>query len=140
MASGAAKQVTPARLRAGAGRAALRSEGGQILRDPEVLEGKPFLAGTRMGVHSVIGYWQTYAGDVDRILREFPHLAREQIDAALAFYCEHESQRAEIDGILQQNRAAYEEGLANQTAARRKRSGRPLGRFGSSSTRTYPLR
>ena len=62
-----------------------------IVRDPEVLEGKPFLAGSRMGVHAVIGYWQTYSGDMDRILREFPHLTREQIHAALAFYRDHET-------------------------------------------------
>ena len=83
-----------------------------IVRDPEILEGKPFLAGTRMGVHSVIGYWQTYGGDADRILREFPHLTREQVEAALAFYRGDESHRHEIDEILWRNRLFYERRLA----------------------------
>lgn len=89
-----------------------------IIRDPEILEGKPFLAGSRMGVHAVIGYWQTYSGDVDRILREFPHLTREQIHAALAFYRDHESQREHIDETVRQNRVAYEKGLARQSSSR----------------------
>src|SRR4051794_41957235 len=89
-----------------------------IRRDPEILERKPFLAGTRMGVHSLIGYWQTYRGDVDRILREFPHLTRAQVEAALTFYQEDESQRAEIDQILERNRASHAEGLARQQSRR----------------------
>jgi len=88
--------------------------GGVVLRDPEILEGKPFLAGTRMGVHAVVGYWLTYGGDVDRILGEFPHLTRTQVEAALAFYREDEHQRREIDEILRRNRLSYELGLAAQ--------------------------
>lgn len=96
--------------------AAVAPSGELICRDPEILEGKPFIAGTRMGVHSVIGYWQAYDGDLDRILREFPHLNREQLEAALAFYQDDENQRAEIDRILQTNRVSYEVGLARQHA------------------------
>ena len=85
----------------------LATQGGEvIIRNSEILEGKPYLAGTRMGVHAVIGYWQAYRGDAERILREFPHLTRAQIDAALAFYRDDEGQRAEIDEILRRNRAS----------------------------------
>jgi uncharacterized protein (DUF433 family) len=94
-------------------------QGGEvIIHNSEILEGKPYLAGTRTGVHAVVGYWQTYGGDVERILREFPHLSRAQLDAALAFCGEDESQRAEIDEILRRNRNGYEEGLAHQLAIR----------------------
>jgi uncharacterized protein (DUF433 family) len=114
---GTQKQAADSRLPENAG--SVVAPGPDVIaRDPEILEGKPFLSGTRMGVHAVIGYWQTYGDDVDRILREFPHLTRGQLDAALAFYREDEDQRAEIDQILRQNRAAYEEGLALQMAIR----------------------
>src|SRR5438105_8451401 len=92
----------------------IKAQGGEaIIRNSDILEGKPYLAGTRMGVHAVVGYWQTYGGDVDRILREFPHLTREQIEAAMAFYRD-ERHQAEIDAILRRNRASYREGLARQ--------------------------
>jgi len=89
-----------------------------IARDPEILEGKPYLVGTRMGVHSLVGYWQTYAGDMERILREFPHLTREQIEAALAFY-EDASHRAEIDRILSLNRSPSGKDRARQIPSAR---------------------
>ena len=43
---------------------------------------------------------------------------RQQEDRAEHIDQEHEGQRAEIDRILRQNRAAYEEGLTRQTAIR----------------------
>src|SRR5687768_2654137 len=85
-------------------------QGALIVRDPHILEGKPFLAGTRMGIDAVIAYWQTYGGDVERILREFPHLTRDQILAAVAFYDSDETHREEIDGILRRNEEAYDRG------------------------------
>src|SRR4051794_31115620 len=96
---GGGRKAGSIRLSPSTGNVALQG-GEMIIRNSEILEGKPYLAGTRMGVHTIVGYWRTYGGDVDRILREFPHLTRAQIDAALVFYGEDESQRAEIDEIL----------------------------------------
>lgn len=88
-----------------------------ILRDPEILEGKPFLRGTRMGVHSLIGYWQSHQGSYEHIIEDFPHLSRELIDAAVDFYGASPANKAEIDGILSANEAAYRRGLRAQRAA-----------------------
>jgi uncharacterized protein (DUF433 family) len=68
-----------------------------------------------MGVHSLIKLNQACQGDDERILREFPHLCREQIDAALEYYQVH---RERIDAINEDNRRCYEEGLARQQATR----------------------
>ncbi len=89
-----------------------------VVRNPEVREGKPVLAGTRMGVHTVVAYHRLYVGDVDRILAEFPALTCEQVDAAIAWYCASDEHKAEVDTILREQRAFYDAGLAAQPAGR----------------------
>jgi uncharacterized protein (DUF433 family) len=85
-----------------------------ILRDPDIMEGKPFLRGTRMGVHALIGYWLNYKGSYDLILKDFPHLSRELIDAALDYYSRNPAEKAEIDGILEANARHYQQRLLVQ--------------------------
>jgi uncharacterized protein (DUF433 family) len=89
---------------------------GAVVRDPEVKGGKPVLAGTRMAVHTIVGYHRTYSGDVERILIEFPVLTRDQVEAALSWYQGDDGHRAEIDAILREQYAFYEAGLAAQRA------------------------
>jgi uncharacterized protein (DUF433 family) len=80
-----------------------------IERDPEVLGGKPIVAGTRIGVHDLVAYVRAYHGDLGRILAEFPQLRLEQIADALAYFTIHP---VEIEAILTERRRLYDAGLA----------------------------
>ena len=94
----------------------LREKVAQIIQDPEIKGGQPVIAGTRIGVHTIVGYARLYHGDIDRILAEFPDLTRSGIGAALEWYHASEGNRAEIDSILREQHAFYEAGLARQRA------------------------
>jgi uncharacterized protein (DUF433 family) len=61
----------------------------RISVDPAVRFGKPCVRGTRVTVGDVLGY---LAGGMseDRLLNEFPQLAREDIRACLAYAAERE--------------------------------------------------
>lgn len=77
-----------------------------ITRNPRRCGGAPTLAGTRIGVHDVVGYAQVYGGDLERVREEaLPDLSAEQIHAAMAWYAEH---REEIDTILRERQEHYE--------------------------------
>ena len=55
-----------------------------ITIDPDILGGKPAIAGTRIGVDLILeklGDGET----IDDILNDYPHLKREQIIAAITF-------------------------------------------------------
>jgi uncharacterized protein (DUF433 family) len=72
---------------------------------PGVCAGRTIIAGTRIGVHDVIGLLQN-GETVDTIIpRCFPELKRSQVYECLAYYEDH---RPEIDGLVadQMNRAA----------------------------------
>ncbi len=72
-----------------------------VVRDREACWGLPSLAGTRIGVHHVVGYARAYRGDLTRVQREaLPDLSLEQIEAAMRWYGENV---AEIDAILEQS-------------------------------------
>ena len=68
-----------------------------IMRQRGVRSGNPIVAGTRIGVHDVIGLLQ--AGEtVDTIVtRCFPDLTRAQVYECLAYYEDH---RGEIDVLV----------------------------------------
>ena len=54
---------------------------------PGVQGGYPCIKGTRTPVSTIVKYFEeVYPGDIDEILRAFPHLTREQVDAALLYY------------------------------------------------------
>jgi uncharacterized protein (DUF433 family) len=57
---------------------------GRIVLDPEILLGKPIVAGTRISVEFVIGLLADNWGEAD-ILLNYPQLAREDIVACLAY-------------------------------------------------------
>jgi uncharacterized protein (DUF433 family) len=68
-----------------------------ITRVPGVRGGHPVVAGTRIGVHDVVGLLQT-GETVDTIVdRCFPDLSRAQVYACLAYYEDH---RGEIDLLV----------------------------------------
>jgi uncharacterized protein (DUF433 family) len=57
---------------------------GLIIADPAVMMGKPVIAGTRITVELILELLSS-GTTADEILREYPHLTREGIYAALAF-------------------------------------------------------
>lgn len=57
---------------------------GVIVSDPAVMLGKPVIAGTRITVELILELLSSGATP-DDILKEYPHLARAGINAALAF-------------------------------------------------------
>jgi uncharacterized protein (DUF433 family) len=64
---------------------------------PGVCAGRTIIAGTRIGVHDVIGLLQN-GETVDTIIpRCFPELKRSQVYECLAYYEDH---RPEIDGLV----------------------------------------
>lgn len=58
-----------------------------ITQDPKILGGKPIIAGTRMSVEVILEY---LAGgmEIKEILKEFPFLTKEQIQAAINYAAE----------------------------------------------------
>ena len=59
-------------------------QNGLVVRDPEIMFGTPVIAGTRIPVRTIVGYIDSgYTSE--QVIEEFPHLTREQINAALQF-------------------------------------------------------
>jgi uncharacterized protein (DUF433 family) len=61
----------------------------EIVKDPDVLHGKPRFEGTRIGVFMIaegirVGEWT-----VEKTLESYPDLSRTQVEAALDYYDEH---------------------------------------------------
>lgn len=74
-----------------------------IARVPSVRSGNAVVAGTRIGVHDVIGLLQN-GETVDTIVsRCFPNLTRAQVYECLAYYEDH---RGEIDLLVARQMAA----------------------------------
>jgi len=75
----------------------LATEYAYITRLEGVRGGNPIVAGTRVGVHDVIGLLQN-GETVDTIVsRCFPNLTRAQVYECLAYYEDH---RGEIDVLV----------------------------------------
>ena len=56
----------------------------RIVIDPEVCGGRPIIAGTRMRVSDILD--ALASGDtIDELLADFPYIAREDINACLAY-------------------------------------------------------
>lgn len=68
----------------------------RIVCDPEIVGGSPTIRGTRVPVRAVACLWRA-TGDRDLIVRNYPRLSRDDVDAALRYYAEH---RVEIDDEL----------------------------------------
>lgn len=56
----------------------------RIVSDPRIMLGKPVIAGTRITVELILERLGT-GETVDDLLKAFPHLSREAIQAALTF-------------------------------------------------------
>lgn len=70
-----------------------------IVHDPNILNGEPTVAGTRIPVRSVVLMQRIY-GDVARIRHALPSLTAGDIAGALQYFREH---REEIDGYIRAN-------------------------------------
>ena len=55
-----------------------------ITRNPEILGGKPIIAGTRISVELILDRISAGMGEKE-ILTDYPHLTAEQIQAAVAY-------------------------------------------------------
>jgi len=56
----------------------------QIISDPNILGGKPVIAGTRISVELILDRFSSGMSEKD-ILKDYPHLTPIQIHAALSF-------------------------------------------------------
>jgi uncharacterized protein (DUF433 family) len=56
----------------------------KIVTDPNILAGKPIIAGTRISVQLILEKLRD-GWTIEDLLDDYPHLAREQIVSALAY-------------------------------------------------------
>ena len=74
--------------------------------------GSPCIAGSRIRVADVVRQAALYPHDpIGEMRKAWPHITREQLEAALAFY---EANQAEIDEYIREEEAIFEEGLRRQ--------------------------
>ncbi|MGI8857732.1 MAG: DUF433 domain-containing protein [Thermomicrobiales bacterium] len=71
----------------------------RIVRNPEILDGEPTVAGTRVAVRAVVLMHRLYR-NVAGVQRALPHLSRADIEESLHYY---ESHRAEMNRDISQN-------------------------------------
>lgn len=55
-----------------------------IIQDPDILGGKPIIAGTRMSVESILELLSS-GMEIKEILKEYPFLRKEQIEASINY-------------------------------------------------------
>jgi len=83
--------------------------GSMITVTPGVVGGAPCIAGTRVPVRSIAGYYkQGYLPE--EIVQQYEHLSIAQIYAALAYY---HANRAEVEADMAREEAEYDR-LANE--------------------------
>lgn len=56
----------------------------KIISDPKILSGKPIIAGTRISVELILDRFSSGMNE-EQILLDYPHLSREQLEAALDY-------------------------------------------------------
>lgn len=74
-----------------------------VTRQPGVRSGHAIVAGTRIGVHDVVGLLQNGETVDSLVTRCFPNLTRAQVYECLAYYEDH---RGEIDVLVARQMAA----------------------------------
>ena len=85
-----------------------------ITRQPGIRGGNPIVAGTRVGVHDVVGLLQN-GETVDSIVSlSFPNLTRAQVYECLAYYEDH---RGEIDLLVARQMHPFWTGQARKEFA-----------------------
>jgi len=55
-----------------------------ITQDPDILGGKPIIAGTRMSVETILELISS-GMEIEKVLEEYPFLAKEQVQAAVDY-------------------------------------------------------
>jgi len=73
--------------------------GNHIVSAPNICGGSPVIAGSRIPVWIVAG-WYKQGMSLDEIMDTYPHLRPEQICVALTYYFEHQT---EIEAEIQEN-------------------------------------
>jgi len=76
---------------------AVATEYAYISRSSGVRGGHPIVAGTRIGVHDVVGLLQNGETVDSVVTQSFPDLTRAQVYECLAYYEDH---RGEIDALV----------------------------------------
>lgn len=56
----------------------------RIVSDPDILQGKPVIKGTRISVELILG-WLANGWTYEQLLAAYPHITLEDIQAALAY-------------------------------------------------------
>lgn len=62
-----------------------------ITKDPGIAGGRPLIAGTRITVNCIAGYYQL-GMSIDEILDSLRHLTPSQVHSALAYYFDHQDE------------------------------------------------
>ena len=66
-----------------------------IVSNPEILAGKSVIKGTRISVELILG-WLANGWTYEQVLESYPHITRDDIQAALAFAAERLHKGVEI--------------------------------------------
>ncbi|MCA9941462.1 MAG: DUF433 domain-containing protein [Anaerolineales bacterium] len=82
-----------------------------IVKIGGVLGGEAIIAGTRIAVWHIVGYYYRVGMSVEDILAEWTYLQPAQVFSALAYYHDH---KAEIDAVREAN--SYERWQQDQIA------------------------
>ena len=68
-----------------------------ITKKEGICGGSATISGTRIRVADIVGYWRIYGEDATQVHGVYPHLSRDQIEAALGYY---QDNRNEIDELM----------------------------------------
>jgi len=61
----------------------------EVVKDKDILSGKPTLSGTRISVSAVLGQLKVGNGDKSYIKKVYPQLTQEHVDTALEYARKH---------------------------------------------------
>lgn len=84
-----------------------------IVKTPETLGGKPRIDGTRIGVFMLDESIREGGQTIADVLEGYPHLSREQVEAALAYYDAH----TEAMDVIRTQREAAKDRLREHSLA-----------------------
>ncbi|MBI3291194.1 MAG: DUF433 domain-containing protein [Elusimicrobia bacterium] len=70
---------------------------------PGICGGAPIILGTRLAVHQIIEQHEAFHREKERLLKAYPHMTVQQLDAAIEYYRGH---REEIEDLIEEERIA----------------------------------
>ena len=82
------------------GQPAFKIEHPHITRTDSICSGQPIIAGTRVPVWTIVGYYFNLKYSVDQIIEAIPHITHAQIHDALSYYYDN---KQEIDDQIRIN-------------------------------------